>query len=207
MMIFNLDQGFRKSQLITRRTDRASSMKPTIALLVFATSAWASSGDRSLAFHNCLVQRTLRCTGSTSLPLSLRLTGWSCEDECKYQCAHLMTDVAISKRQRIEQFYGKWAFWRWLGMQEPASVFFSLLNLWAHVRGGKKIKRRISKHHPMRAFYVAFTYINLNTWIWSAIFHTRGMSHDTSRKISNLIPFNQTNLLQSAWTISQLDLA
>ncbi|PVF95373.1 Per1-like protein [Serendipita vermifera] len=149
-------------------------MRSTIALLTLATSAWASSGDRSLAFQSCLSQRSLReCTKPAPLPLPLRLTGWTCEDDCKYQCSHLMTDIAISKKEPIEQFYGKWAFWRFLGMQEPASVFFSLLNLWAHVQGGRKIRKRINNHHPMKSFYVAFTYININTWVWSTIFHTR----------------------------------
>lgn len=75
---------------------------------------------------------------------------------------------------RIQQFYGKWAFWRFLGMQEPASVLFSLLNLRAHVKGLTHLQRRVPQSHPMQSYYVAWCLISINSWIWSAVFHTRG---------------------------------
>lgn len=152
-----------------------------LSLLVLCgifTLAKGSSGDRSYGFQRCLGQRTAQqChTGAfeKSAPLSLRLTLWTCEDDCKYQCSHFMTDKAIEQQTRIEQYYGKWAFWRFLGMQEPASVGFSLLNLWAHIRGGIILQKQIRKGHPMRLYYLGFTVSNLNLWTWSAIFHTRG---------------------------------
>jgi len=58
-------------------------------------------------------------------------------------------------------------------MQEPASVLFSAVNFWAHWRGGKNLRRRISKGHPMRPYYIGFNVISLNMWVWSAVFHTR----------------------------------
>ena len=150
-------------------------MKPTTFILAFAVVVRASSGDRDESFQSCLSQKTSeRCHESTSLPIILRLTRWTCEDDCKYQCAHMMTDRAIEEGRRPEQFYGKWAFWRFLGMQEPASVVFSLMNLWAHVQGRKAVKRRIRMGHPMRSYYLAFNVVSTNLWIWSAIFHTRG---------------------------------
>lgn len=33
--------------------------------------------------------------------------------------------------RRMVQFNGKWPFYRFMGMQEPASVLFSLLNMFA----------------------------------------------------------------------------
>jgi post-GPI attachment to proteins factor 3 len=152
-------------------------MKSTTILLVFAASAHASSGDRDDAFQSCLSHRiSEQCRTPTPLPFPLQLMRWTCEDDCKYQCTHIMTDKALSEGRRPAQFYGKWAFWRFLGMQEPASVVFSLMNLWAHVRGGRKLRRRIRKDHPMKWYYLVFTIVSLNLWIWSAVFHTRGMS-------------------------------
>src|ERR1700761_1837035 len=91
-----------------------------------STGTYASSGDRNTGFQRCLSEKiSKQCRSQDfyqNLPLTLRLTRWSCEDDCKYQCSHIMTNRAVKHQQRIEQYYGKWAFWRFLGMQEPASV-------------------------------------------------------------------------------------
>ena len=76
--------------------------------------------------------------------------------------------------RRIQQYHGKWPFWRLAGMQEPASVAFSLLNLWAHAQGASKIRKKVPESHPMRSYYIVWSIISINAWIWSSIFHTRG---------------------------------
>ena len=43
----------------------------------------------------------------------------------------------------ILQFHGKWPFHRFLGMQEPASVLFSLLNLLAHDYGISRLREGV----------------------------------------------------------------
>lgn len=144
----------------------------------------ASSGDRDPMFQWCLAERMASQCAPHMLPmhstlpwrtLSLRITRWTCEDDCKYQCTHRMTSKALaSKGWPVEQYYGKWAFWRLWGMQEPASVLFSLLNFFAHLRGGLELRRRMGRRHPMRGYYLGFMVSNLNLWIWSAVFHTRG---------------------------------
>lgn len=147
----------------------------------FPLFVWASSGDRSVSFQNCL----LDCypgNCASPFPLSLRITRWTCQDDCAYHCSHFVTDAAEARiiaqkgatAVRIEQFYGKWAFWRLWGIQEPASVMFSLLNLRAHVKGLALLRRRVPQTHVMRWYYVAWSLISMNAWIWSAIFHTRG---------------------------------
>src|ERR1700761_393311 len=119
-------------------------MKSATLLLISAAVVHASSGDRNPSFQRCLSKKIEeQCHPDHTLSLPLRLTGWTCEDDCKYQCTHLLTDEAIWDGQSIEQFYGKWAFWRFLGIQEPASMVFSLLNLWAHIRGGRMLRRRL----------------------------------------------------------------
>lgn len=148
---------------------------------IFPLLLLASSGDRSKSFQDCLVD----CYPSQcpqSLPLSLRITLWTCEDDCAYRCSHVVTSAAEARifaqkgatTVRIQQFYGKWAFWRFFGIQEPASALFSLLNLRAHVKGWSLLKRRVPQTHPMRPYYIAWSFISMNAWIWSAVFHTRG---------------------------------
>ena len=144
-------------------------------LVLLVSTAYASSGDRSTEFQNCVST----CYGDhchpwTTLPLDLRLTRWTCTDDCKYQCMHMLTDKAIRLGQFIQQYYGKWPFWRFFGMQEPASVAFSLWNMWFHLQGARQIRRKIPTNHPFRAYYLTWAYVSVNAWIWSTIFHTRG---------------------------------
>jgi len=87
---------------------------------------------------------------------------------------HTLTDLALESGVRMEQYYGKWPFWRYAGMQEPASVAFSLANLLMHVLGLDWLHRGVHPAHPMKPFYITWAYLSINAWIWSAVFHTRG---------------------------------
>lgn len=72
------------------------------------------------------------------------------------------------------QFHGKWPFRRFLGMQEPLSVLFSVGNFAAHYHG---LHRRVLPHipaaYPLRPFYVALARVSMAAWLFSAVFHTR----------------------------------
>ena len=145
--------------------------------LLFAVVTYASSGDRADDYQYCLSKEIdFRCSKPHDFPLAMRLTRWTCEDNVKYGCMHSIVDKAFEKGEPVQQYYGKWPFWRLLGMQEPASVLFSALNFWAQWREGKRLRRRISSEHPMRPYYIAFNIFNMNMWVWSAVFHTRGPS-------------------------------
>lgn len=161
------------------------------SILPFAILISASSGDRSPAFQQCLsncVSRACSITGDRipALSLALRLTRWTCMDDCKYTCTHILTDIAIEEQAReqrqglpphpatqVQQFYGKWPFWRFAGMQEPASVLFSLMNLATHAAGMRRILERIPKSFHMRTFYLGWSILAMNAWVWSSVFHTR----------------------------------
>ncbi len=71
------------------------------------------------------------------------------------------------------QFHGKWPFRRFLGMQEPFSVLFSLGNLWAHCAGLAKVRAHIPEWYTLRPFYVVLAHVGISSWVLSAIFHTR----------------------------------
>jgi post-GPI attachment to proteins factor 3 len=70
----------------------------------------------------------------------LRIMQWNTESNCKYTCMHQITDLGVANKEKIHQYYGKWPFYRLWGMQEPASVFFSLLNLVGHMYGWSKVQ-------------------------------------------------------------------
>ncbi|KAF9239128.1 Per1-like protein [Melanogaster broomeanus] len=145
-------------------------------LAFLVTPAFGSSGDRSPDFQNCLSTcYGDHCHSWTTIPLDLRLTRWTCTDDCKYRCMHMVTDKAVHLGQDIQQYYGKWPFWRFLGVQEPASVAFSLWNMWNHLQGARQIRRRIPETHPLRQYYLTWSYVSINAWVWSAVFHTRDL--------------------------------
>src|SRR5258706_5168149 len=103
--------------------------------LLFAVVAYGSSGDRADDYQYCLSKGIeTRCSKPPDFPLAMRLTRWTCEDNVKYSCMHSIVDEAFEKGEPVQQYYGKWPFWRLLGTQEPASVLFSALNFWAHSR-------------------------------------------------------------------------
>jgi post-GPI attachment to proteins factor 3 len=149
-----------------------------LVLTALVISAQASSGDRSREFQMCINGcDVLNCqpgSQSSPLPLSLRLTRWTCVDDCKYHCMHQITERDIDNGAPVQQYYGKWPFRRFAGMQEPASVAFSLLNLWAHFQGSQKVLKRVPDSHPMKNIYFTWSFVSSIAWVWSAVFHTRG---------------------------------
>ena len=98
---------------------------------------------------------------------------WDCAGECDHTCQHIITARRVAASSPIVQFHGKWPFHRFLGMQEPFSVLFSLGNLWAHWTGLHKIRAHIPRSYSLRPFYVGFAYVGMASWIFSSIFHTR----------------------------------
>ncbi|KAK0492090.1 Per1-like protein [Armillaria luteobubalina] len=138
-------------------------------LVAFPLQVLASWGDRSKDFQYCLSRcETAECAAQESVPLSLslRLTRWTCSDNCKYRCMHEITARDIALGTKVKQYYGKWPFWRLGGP-------FSLLNLSAHVKGASRLRREVSGEHPMRMYYLLWAFASMNTWIWSSVFHTR----------------------------------
>ncbi|ORX93038.1 Per1-like protein [Basidiobolus meristosporus CBS 931.73] len=151
--------------------------KPLVAVLLlvcFVTYTYGSYGDRQPVFNDCVsnCERSV-CASNPVLPLSLRLTLWSCVDNCKYDCMRQITEKATETGEPIVQYYGKWPFLRLFGMQEPASVLFSVLNGWGHWYHWKVIKTRIPNTYFLKPFYYGYAIVGMNAWLWSSVFHTR----------------------------------
>ena len=73
----------------------------------------------------------------------------------------------------VVQFHGKWPFHRFMGIQEPFSVLFSLFNFLAHRDGMQRIRATIPSSYPLRKYYMLLGYFGLASWTFSMIFHTR----------------------------------
>ena len=112
-----------------------------------------------------------------STALQLRLFLWTCPTNCDYVCQHIVTERRRTRDPPMlhptVQFHGKWPFHRLLGIQEPASVLFSLFNLLAHHDGLTKIRARVSDSYALKKYYIWFGYVGTTSWFFSIIFHTR----------------------------------
>ncbi|EGF82507.1 hypothetical protein BATDEDRAFT_18873 [Batrachochytrium dendrobatidis JAM81] len=138
----------------------------------------ASYGDQDDRFQLCAakcINRDCKSTPSTKhLSLILRLMQWDCPQDCRYHCMHLQTQINQQNNEPIEQYYGKWPFVRILGMQEPASVVFSILNGLQHYKGWQKFTRGTKhSHYPYITLMRINGFLAVNSWVWSVIFHTR----------------------------------
>lgn len=60
-----------------------------------------------------------------------------------------------------------------MGIQEPFSVVFSLLNLLAHRDGLEKVRASVPRSYALRKYYIALAYFGFTAWVMSMIFHTR----------------------------------
>jgi hypothetical protein len=66
---------------------------------------------------------------------SVRLLRWDVDDDCAYRCTHACLAESMKHGGRMYKYRGKWPHTRVLGVQEPFSALFSLLNLAAHCVG------------------------------------------------------------------------
>ncbi|ETI25490.1 hypothetical protein G647_02263 [Cladophialophora carrionii CBS 160.54] len=152
-----------------------------LILVIFAlsNSSLASLGDHLPDFRECVkVCVEENCdTGQAALPLHLRILLWDCPSECDYTCQHVITDQRKARDppmiEPVVQFHGKWPFYRFMGIQEPFSVLFSLMNLLAHREGMQRIRESIPARYALRPYYLALGYFGLASWIFSMIFHSR----------------------------------
>ncbi|KAL7944710.1 Per1-like protein [Trichoderma barbatum] len=155
---------------------RAISLILLVAAL-FAGASLASTGDQLYEFKQCLdICEAENCApdkAATAIPLSRRLLFWNCASECDYTCQHIITTERVANDLPVVQFHGKWPFYRFMGMQEPFSVLFSMGNFWAHWQGLKKVRALIPAGYSLRPYYECFSYFGLASWVFSSIFHTR----------------------------------
>lgn len=129
----------------------------------------ASVGDRLPPFRACVTNCVLARQNKDDLSLILKLMQWTLKDDCQYQCMFSVLDTI----PQVYQFYGKWPFTRLLGMQEPASVLFSILNGLVHFHFYRRLQQAMPATYSLRAVYLATPIVALNTWLWSSVFHMR----------------------------------
>nr|CDI55894.1 related to PER1 protein, involved in manganese homeostasis [Melanopsichium pennsylvanicum 4] len=113
---FDRAHGLPRRRLSTKHRSSRSTLTTLIitliALLFVPTAVFASQGDRSPEYHLCVsscvadVCRDHVDDGTMyahRLPFILRVTRWTCEDDCKYHCTHRITNDAVERVHKIKQ--------------------------------------------------------------------------------------------------------
>eukprot|EP00271_Cylindrocystis_brebissonii_P003761 TRINITY_DN15017_c0_g1_i1.p1 TRINITY_DN15017_c0_g1~~TRINITY_DN15017_c0_g1_i1.p1 ORF type:complete len:376 (+),score=50.83 TRINITY_DN15017_c0_g1_i1:252-1379(+) len=197
----------------------------------------ASEGDRAEGFIACVSNCTSdacsddslcssatspgapRCTNASagnSDPLAFFLGGWKewdCFTECRYQCMKEIEAQRASEGLPPVKYFGKWPFDRHWGMQEPASVGLSLLNLLATLYGLVTFMRVVYWQLPRRApavagkgamgppyyeygaLWVVYAVVATHAWFRSAVFHIRDTPSTEALDYSSAIALLGTALI------------
>ena len=149
---------------------------------ILISKIFASAGDRSYVHQKCLQEcKSNICSQFSDITYaqtqywSYRLLGWSCLDDCDYECMWKTVEAFKKDGNSCPQFKGKWPFIRFAGVQEPASVIFSLMNAVPNVIALIKLRRTVPKSTPMYYAWQFNFVISINAWTWSVIYHSRDM--------------------------------
>ena len=141
-------------------------------------SSW---GDQSSYYQLCL-QHCTRQTCSqpaakaewmSAQSLVETVVGVSCPQDCSYHCMWQTVEEMEARHGQIPQFHGKWPFVRVWGLQEPASVLFSVLNLLTNLWMLVWFRGTVPSNSPMYGAWVFYSLTAINAWVWSTVFHTR----------------------------------
>lgn len=84
-----------------------------------------------------------------------------------------ITDTAIEQGTPVYQYFGKWPFYRVFGIQEPASVVFSIGNGLVHLYFFRVLQKRVPPSYYLKPYMILYTVIGMNAWFWSTVFHSR----------------------------------
>ncbi|XP_006750531.1 post-GPI attachment to proteins factor 3 [Leptonychotes weddellii] len=131
-----------------------------------AALASGSQGDREPVYRDCVHRCEERnCSGGalrhfrSRQPIYMSLAGWTCQDDCKYECMWVTVALYLKEGHKVPQFHGKWPFSRFLFFQEPASAMASFLNGVASLMMLCRYHTSVPASSPMYPTCVAFAWV------------------------------------------------
>ncbi|XP_038018776.1 neurogenic differentiation factor 2-like [Motacilla alba alba] len=171
-----------------------------LLLLLMAAAApdpaQGSQGDREPLYRECLSRcERQNCSGAAlrhfraRQPLYMGLTGWTCRDECQYECMWLTVRLYQQGGHRVPQFHGKWPFSRFLFFQEPASAFASFLNGLASLVMLLRYRAAVPPAAPTYPTCVAFAWVSYVQTL------CKGLSQPTTNLVAGCLQLNSRNFL------------
>uniref|UniRef100_A0A0N5AQK8 Post-GPI attachment to proteins factor 3 n=1 Tax=Syphacia muris TaxID=451379 RepID=A0A0N5AQK8_9BILA len=142
---------------------------------LIVAKSYGSVGDSSAVFRQC----TYNCKRDLGCLKDMAAFQWNLEPcfSCRQKCIWTTVDDYKQKENDVPQFFGKWPFLpislpllSFIPIQEPASVIFSLLNLYTTVVFYKGICRLRRLTH-MKGIWKAYGFIGIFAWFSSTCFH------------------------------------
>ncbi len=155
----------------------------TVIILLNQRSCEASSGDIARKYVNCKYS----CINENCMMLDKPIIKfpdnlyaytpfsptWTCPEVCYYDCMMDITALDIKNNALVKKYHGHWPFIRFFGLEQPASVLFSLANTIPHVIHifSRNENKRI--YYFMSPWLSLVPFISLNAWLCSAYFHSK----------------------------------
>ncbi|CAO4380040.1 unnamed protein product [Caenorhabditis nigoni] len=143
-----------------------------LIIIYLSVDIEASQGDKSFWYQGC----TQKCISKFNCTKSFGTFSWVHGDcfWCRYDC--MWETIEHFERQfgMVPQFHGKWPFAAiplpfGFVIQEPASVVFSLLNLYTVYRMLQRFLKM--SELPMKTTWISYACVGLFAWISSSVFH------------------------------------
>ncbi|KAD4981876.1 hypothetical protein E3N88_18547 [Mikania micrantha] len=175
-----------------------------VAVLWFAAGISASDGDADPIYITCVEEcEKTGCIGAICLqrcnmtsegksakdpwylqePLYIKWKKWDCLSGCRYQCMLVMEEEREKAGDTPVKYHGKWPLKRAFGIEEPAAVAFSALNLAVQFHGWVSFFILVNYKLPLRPTrqtYYEYTglwhiygTLSMNFLFWSAVYHSR----------------------------------
>ena len=104
------------------------------------------------------------------------LLSWNDDDECKYYCMFWITHIRREFNLPTLKYYGHWPYVRVFGIQEPASMLFSILNTIPHFLSllfSSYYYPIYSSDYAMKPWLELYTCVAINAWIAASLYHYR----------------------------------
>lgn len=170
----------------------------------FTTSSWGDVDPnyqgcmQSCAISNCqdstvyaYPRSTLRKHSPYIVP-GYQIIPLSCEELCSYGCIEEISSRRLSVGAGVVKYYGHWPFTRYFGLEEPASVVFSIFNAIPHMF---YFVRSISApSHTSAPCYItpwlrAYSITACICWLSSAIYHSKKTFNTTQLDLVTALGF------------------
>lgn len=181
-------------------------------IFLFLVPTLASYGDVDPNFRRCVskcynlsIDSGKDCSNVHPFPSSNIVASWynslisrDCVELCEYECMTSITNDRLTSGLPIYKYHGHWPFYRYFGLEEPASVFFSLSNAIPHLwrlLGASRRHQQKQQSYFMTPYLSLYPYISLTAWISSAIFHAKKTPHSTLVDYSTALVFLSYGLL------------
>lgn len=179
-----------------------------LATVVFIVGG--SWGDMDPAYQRCLyICETTECgrvqpsmngyikkdsRKHTPYSIPYQIIPLTCEENCNYGCIEEITANRLALNLGVAKYHGHWPFTRYLGLEEPASVVFSILNAVPHFAyfWGSCRQYLISKKNQrcyITPWLLCYSVIACFCWISSAIYHSKKTFYTTQLDLITALAF------------------